>query len=78
MAESAEGARLLSEYVGKLHRGFESLSLRHFANPFFATDVTNTDNAPLAQLDRASGYGPEGREFESSAARHTLKKHLPV
>ena len=21
--------------------------------------------APLAQLDRASGYGPEGREFES-------------
>ena len=26
--------------------------------------------APLAQLDRASGYGPEGREFESSTARH--------
>ena len=24
---------------------------------------------PLAQLDRASGYGPEGRGFESSAAR---------
>ena len=23
----------------------------------------------LAQLDRASGYGPEGREFESSSAR---------
>ena len=23
----------------------------------------------LAQLDRASGYGPEGREFESSIAR---------
>ena len=22
-------------------------------------------HAPLAQLDRASGYGPEGREFES-------------
>ena len=26
--------------------------------------------APLAQLDRASDYGSEGREFESSAARH--------
>ena len=26
-------------------------------------------NAPLAQLDRASGYGPEGQGFEFSAAR---------
>ena len=25
-------------------------------------------HAPLAQLDRASGYGPEGQEFESLAA----------
>ena len=25
-------------------------------------------NAPLAQLDRASGYGPEGQEFESLTA----------
>ena len=65
MAESAEGARLLSEYVGKLHRGFESLSLRHFLHK----DSKNQKFAPLAQLDRASGYGPEGREFESSAAR---------
>ena len=24
--------------------------------------------APLAQLDRASGYGPEGRGFESLTA----------
>jgi hypothetical protein len=29
-------------------------------------------NAPLAQLDRASGYEPEGREFESLRAHHTL------
>src|SRR5271166_2266810 len=28
--------------------------------------------APLAQLDRASGYEPEGREFESLRARHFL------
>ena len=32
--------------------------------------------APLAQLDRASGYEPEGREFESLRAHHTFK-HLP-
>ena len=31
-------------------------------------------DAPLAQLDRASGYEPEGREFESLRARH----HSPV
>jgi hypothetical protein len=28
--------------------------------------------APLAQLDRASGYEPEGREFESLRARHKI------
>src|ERR1022692_2371294 len=27
--------------------------------------------APLAQLDRASGYEPEGREFESLRAHHS-------
>ena len=29
-------------------------------------------SAPLAQLDRASGYEPEGREFESLRARHSF------
>ena len=33
-------------------------------------------NAPIAQLDRASGYGPEGREFESSSARQKEKSHI--
>jgi hypothetical protein len=28
--------------------------------------------APVAQLDRASGYEPEGRGFESLRARHFL------
>ena len=32
--------------------------------------------APLAQLDRASGYEPEGREFESLRAHHSFK-HPP-
>ena len=31
-------------------------------------------HAPVAQLDRASDYGSEGREFESSAARHSTGK----
>ncbi len=29
-----------------------------------------TEKAPVAQLDRASGFEPEGREFESLRARH--------
>ena len=31
----------------------------------------DSENAPLAQLDRASGYGPEGQEFESLTACQT-------
>ena len=31
--------------------------------------------APLAQLDRASGYGPEGQEFESLRVRHYMPLH---
>ena len=30
--------------------------------------TNNKKDAPLAQLDRASGYGPEGQEFESLTA----------
>src|SRR5436853_2980119 len=41
----------------KLCPGFESLPLRH---------------GPLAQVDRASGYEPEGQRFESSRAHHSL------
>lgn len=54
-----EGAPLLREYGPKVHRGFESLSLRQI-------------NAPVAQLDRVSGYEPGGRRFESFRARHLL------
>jgi hypothetical protein len=33
--------------------------------------VPRSENgAPVAQLDRASGYEPEGREFESPRAHH--------
>ncbi len=30
-------------------------------------------SAPVAQLDRASGYEPEGREFESPRAHHNTQ-----
>ena len=30
----------------------------------------------LAQLDRAFGYGPKGRGFESSNARYEMKRAL--
>ena len=32
----------------------------------------NARKAPVAQLDRVSGYEPEGREFESLRARQIL------
>jgi hypothetical protein len=37
-----------------------------------AATFHNSRIAPLAQLDRASGYEPEGREFESLRARHVF------
>jgi hypothetical protein len=33
-------------------------------------DCYNRGRAPVAQLDRASGYEPEGRLFESARAHH--------
>ena len=34
------------------------------------TDFCIPPEAPVAQLDRASGYEPEGRMFESCRAHH--------
>ena len=36
-----------------------------------ASRLRSKADAPVAQLDRASGYEPEGREFESLRARHS-------
>ena len=36
------------------------------------TPLSDMRHAPLAQLDRASGYGPEGLGFESSMARRRV------
>ena len=35
--------------------------------------VQSAAAAPVAQLDRASGFEPEGREFESLRARHPIR-----
>ena len=42
----------------------------------YNSDTQSRNPAPLAQLDRASGYEPEGREFESLRARHSPTKRL--
>ncbi len=38
--------------------------------PLSANIKSQSSNAPVAQLDRVSGYEPEGRRFESFRARH--------
>jgi hypothetical protein len=51
----AERAGLLNRCTGlNLYRGFESLPLRHID-----ADEQRL-GAPVAQLDRACGYGPQG------------------
>ena len=48
-------------------------SVQHIGrNDFFFAIINAPLIAPLAQLDRASGYEPEGREFESLRAHHSL------
>ena len=37
----------------------------------FIRIMRGSDSAPVAQLDRVSGYEPEGRAFESLRARHS-------
>jgi hypothetical protein len=53
-----EGAPLLREYGRNLIEG---------SNPSLSA---KRNDAPVAQLDRVSGYEPEGRRFESFRARH--------
>ena len=45
--------------------------IRKVLNLFKSFDIYSlTHCAPVAQLDRVSGYEPGGREFESLQARH--------
>ncbi len=41
------------------------------------TVVARQEHVRLAQLDRAFGYGPKGREFESSNAHNKKTQALP-
>jgi hypothetical protein len=52
--------------------------MRHGPNDFFFAIIESPIVAPLAQLDRASGYEPEGREFESLRARHPFNSLQPM
>ena len=40
--------------------------------------ISVSTHAPLAQLDRASGYEPGGRRFESCRARHSSPPAVPL
>ena len=64
VAESAEGSRLLSGYRAK--------SSVQGSNPCLSA------SGPLAQVDRASGYEPEGQRFESSRAHHLSRPPFQV
>ena len=58
----AEGARLLIECgVCSSTEGSNPSVTVLYIIAFYVYNFC----APLAQLDRASGYGPEGQEFES-------------
>ena len=58
-----EGAARLCEKIGN----FEKFLLLFVLNCAIIIKLSMR-HAPLAQLDRASGYGPEGRGFESLTA----------
>ncbi len=49
--------------------------LKQLTNTFLTFIMTMLfKNVPLAQLDRASGYGPEGQGFESLMVRQPSRK----
>ena len=64
----------LSPISGDLSHSFEMTARLSFDATGTNTDncaPTQSDYAPVAQLDRVLGYEPSGREFESLQARHT-------
>src|SRR6202451_495855 len=74
--------RQAREGLSKVGKETKSKSEHYQATPEFTPAATSAIiekvsvmSAPLAQLDRASGYEPEGREFESLRAHH-LFNHL--
>ena len=43
-----------------------------------ASEIVKFISGPVAQLDRANGYEPLGREFESLRAHHSLLVELKL
>ena len=67
-----EGAPLLREYEVKnfIEGSNPSLSAKKLSGMISKVSCFGVNSAPVAQLDRVSGYEPGGREFESLRARH--------
>ena len=63
---SVGGARPGRQHRSRRRFGWQRWLAGSIARP----QVVDSTDAPLAQLDRASGYEPEGRRFESCRARH--------
>ena len=45
---------------------------------WFTAQKRSDENAPVAQLDRVSGYEPEGRAFESLRVRQKIYLSAPI
>src|SRR5580765_6752070 len=79
----ADGAKRITTKGTKVHQGNTGktsklgsrspFSGRRFLDIIGRRSFPVNQVAPLAQLDRASGYEPEGREFESLRAHHPRK-----
>ena len=57
--------------IAKINQKIEKKVLTFMVSWYTIHDVAGDEpgNVRLAKLDRAFGYGPKGREFESSNAR---------
>jgi hypothetical protein len=73
MRSSGEGRRSAATAVPSVGEGRAGASLRAIppSPPCIAVDYCQC--APVAQLDRAPGYEPGGREFESLRAHHNFR-----
>ena len=68
--QKSKGIRRRDAKNGKL---FYKTAKKELTIPSWCGNIIKLSkaNALLAQLDRASGYGPEGQGFESLTARHS-------
>src|SRR5215813_7696338 len=73
LRQGGEGSRAERAGVREIYRSRSGLKrIRSGWRKFRYNQVAASD-APLAQLDRATGYEPVGREFESLRAHHLFQ-----